>query len=95
MTTKEAAMPAPDAAIETLKNLGPKSARLLHEVGIHTYADLMDVGAVGAYRRARAIAPDRVSLNLLYALEGALTNILWNQLPDPVRDELRSAAQQE
>jgi hypothetical protein len=88
-------MTAPGTPVEKVRNLGPKSAALLREVGIRTYAELANVGAIEAFRRARAFAPHRVSLNLLYALEGALTNTHWNQLPEPVREELRAAVEQE
>ena len=74
-----------------LRNIGPTSARWLAEVGIETEADLEEVGAVEAYRRVRARQP-RASLNLLYALEGALLGLPWNGLPPEVTERLRREA---
>ncbi len=59
-----------------LPNLGPKSARMLADAGIHTLAELQSVGSVRAYARIKATQPG-ASLNLLWALEGALTGSPW------------------
>lgn len=68
-----------------LRGLGPKSLALLEAAGIHTIADLRRLGAVAAYAKARACvaaggATMRPSLNLLWALEGALTGLSWQQV---------------
>lgn len=60
-----------------LKGLGTASRTLLASVGIETAADLRALGAVEAYRRVKAAHPKRVSLNLLWALEGALSGRDW------------------
>ena len=83
-------MPAEKRKIDELlmlKNLGPKSVSWLHQVGIHTKKDLEKVGALGAYQRIAAHG-FKPSLNLLYALEGALTHQLWNKLPLATRQKL-------
>lgn len=85
-------MPLPDTPVEQLKNIGVKSGELLRAAGITTYAELAEIGTLESWRRVRAIAPYRVSTNWLYAIEGALMDTLWTQLPQPVRDELRAAA---
>jgi DNA transformation protein and related proteins len=72
-----------------LRNLGAQSSQWLAAVGIETEEDLAQLGAVEAYRRARAAYPERVSLNLLWALEGALLDLPWNALPPEVKDDLR------
>ena len=56
---------------EKLRNIGPKSAAWLRQVGLRTRADLEGVGAVEAFMRVKR-AGFKPSLNLLYALEGAL-----------------------
>lgn len=62
--------------IALLPNLGPKSQQMLAQADIHTLADLRALGAVRAYvQTKRAGAP--VSLNLLWALEGAITGLHW------------------
>ncbi len=64
------------ASIADLPNLGPKSELALHAAGIHSVDVLRKLGAVAAYAQVkRSGAP--TSLNLLWALEGALTNVPW------------------
>lgn len=74
-----------------LQNLGPKSVAWLREVGIVTRADLERVGSVRAYRKV-AEAGLETSLNLLYALEGALLDLRWDRLPEAVKQNLRERA---
>ena len=70
-----------------LRNIGPKSAAWLRQVGLRSLQDLRDAGAVGAYMKVRR-AGFKPSLNLLYALEGALLDCHWQQLPETRRGEL-------
>ena len=70
-----------------LRNIGPKSAAWLRQVGLRTQEDLESVGAVEAFIRVKR-AGFRPSLNLLYALEGALLDCHWQQLPEERRSEL-------
>jgi DNA transformation protein len=74
-------------AIAALRNLGPTSARLLAEAGIRSVAALRRTGAVEAFRRVRSAVP-RVSLNLLWALEGALTDRAWQDVARTDRTRL-------
>ncbi|MES2676032.1 MAG: TfoX/Sxy family protein [Pseudomonadota bacterium] len=75
-----------------LKNLGMASVNILHAVGINTYADLRTIGAVEAYRRI--IARDiNVSKVMLYALQGALLNIHWNDLSPAMKLQLVNEAE--
>ncbi|MDT3710955.1 MAG: TfoX/Sxy family protein [Pseudomonadaceae bacterium] len=71
----------------TLRNLGKTSSQWLHASGIHTAADLRRLGAVGSYRavKARGFSASRV---LLYAIEGALRDLPWQELPRSLKDEL-------
>jgi DNA transformation protein and related proteins len=81
-----------DTDVAQLKNIGPASAQWLHAVGISTRADLKRVGAVEAWRRAKSAFPERVTIVLLYALEGVLADTTWTKLPEEVRAELRAEA---
>jgi hypothetical protein len=78
--------------LTSLKNIGQKSARWLKLVGITSAEDLYEIGAVDAYLRAKNAFPGRVSLNLLYALQGALLDIHWSDLPPSMREKLREEA---
>lgn len=73
-----------------MRNLGPRSAEWLADVGITTPAQLEDAGSIGAFLRVRERQP-RVSMNLLYALEGALLDVHWAKLPADLKRRLASA----
>lgn len=77
-----------------LRNIGPKSAAWLRQTGIRTQADLEAVGALAAYVRVKR-AGFKPSLNLLYALEGAILGCHWQEIPDERRSELVLAASEE
>lgn len=80
--------------VERLKNIGPASAEWLHEAGIHTKADLEEVGAVMAYKVLQHQHPQRVNMLLLYALQGALLDVHWNALPPEMKDQLKQDARE-
>ena len=70
-----------------MRNIGPKSAAWLRQVGLRTQEDLVAAGSVEAFMRVKR-AGFRPSLNLLYALEGALLDCHWQHLPEERRSEL-------
>ena len=74
-----------------LRNIGPKSAAWLRQVGLRSREDLEAVGAVEAFMRVKR-AGFKPSLNLLYALEGALLDCHWQDVPEARRGELVHAA---
>lgn len=77
-----------------LKNLGMASVNILHAVGISTCAELRRVGAVEAYRKIKA-RDINVSKVMLYALQGALLDVHWNDLPPGLKEQLVAEAEQE
>jgi len=79
--------------ISQLRNLGPKTERMLRDVGIDDADALAAIGAVEAYRRLR-FASASVSLNALYAMEAALKNIDWRALEPKEKKDLRRRAQE-
>ncbi|MGN6917306.1 TfoX/Sxy family DNA transformation protein, partial [Neisseria sp. P0017.S004] len=64
-----------------MRNLGEKSRAWLAAVGIHNEEDLIAVGSVEAYKRAKSAFPKQVSLNLLYGMEAALLGLRLDELP--------------
>lgn len=70
-----------------MKNLGPKSLGVLQRAGITTLEDLRRIGAVEAYRMAEAVDAS-VSLNLLWALEGAILDEPWQSVAREHRTRL-------
>ena len=63
-------------AISELPNLGPKSQAVLMSANIRSVAELRRLGAVAAFVRAKG-CDSSVTLNLLWALEGALSGLPW------------------
>ena len=74
-------------ALAALRNLGHKSADMLSRAGIDTVEELRKLGAVEAYIAVKQTGVP-ASLNLLYAIEGALTDEHWSRLPDGRRESL-------
>ena len=74
-----------------LQNLGPASTRWLNAIGVHTRRDLEKLGAVDAYRILRAHGYN-ATLNLVYAIEGALRDRDWKRLPAKRKAQLKAAA---
>src|SRR5690242_19181652 len=64
-----------------IRNVGPKSAAWLRQVGVRTQEALERLGPVEAFMKVKR-AGFRPSLYLLYALAGAIENCHWADLPD-------------
>jgi DNA-3-methyladenine glycosylase I len=77
-------------ALAGLANLGPQSSQWLSAVGVRTRRDLEKLGAVNAYVALKGHGYP-VSLNLVYAIEGALRGLTWNKLPSALKHELQAA----
>jgi len=77
---------------EKLRNIGPKSMAWLRQTGIRSLAELKDAGALPTFVRIKR-AGFKPSLNLLYALEGAILDCHWQEIPDARRAELIAAAE--
>ena len=75
-----------------IRNVGPKSAAWLRQVGVRTQQDLEQLGPVEAFMKVKR-AGFRPSLNLLYSLAGAIADCHWTDLPDERKAELVQAAQ--
>ncbi|MDE2818916.1 MAG: TfoX/Sxy family protein [Chloroflexota bacterium] len=69
-----------------LKNIGETSADWLIAIGIDSVSQIEELGAAEVYRRLRARFP--VSRNMLWALQGALLDIPYNQLPESLKQAL-------
>ena len=75
--------------VEDLMNLGKKSTECLKEIGIFTKSDLIEFGPIEAYvklkQEAKILKP---SLNLLYAMVGAVQDVHWLEIAKNHKDEL-------
>jgi DNA transformation protein and related proteins len=76
--------------LSALLGLGPQSEKMLNAAGIRDERQLRRIGALAAYTRVLQ-SGQRVSLNLLWALAGALSDSHWARLP---RDERSSLLRQ-
>ena len=72
---------------EKLRNIGPKSMAWLRQTGVRSLDDLKSVGSLAAFVRVKR-AGFKPSLNLLNALEGAILDCHWQEIPDARRSEL-------
>lgn len=77
--------------LATLKNLGAASVNILHAIGINSYNDLKEAGAVDTYLRIKS-RNIHVSKVMLYALQGALLDTHWNDLTPELKQQLLEEA---
>lgn len=71
-----------------LKNIDYKTAEWLKSIDIHTLDDLEQAGVPSVYEQLKEKGHP-VSVNLAYALQGAILNIHWTGVPSELREELR------
>lgn len=83
----QAAIHAKPGPLGRLANLGPTSARFLHNAGITSREQLERLGSVRAYSMVRQVEPT-ASLNLLWALEGAISGLHWREVAKEHRTSL-------
>jgi len=76
-----------------MRNIGKVSRRCLREIEIHTVVDLKACGSVAAYRMIKSMQP-KATLNLLWALEGAILDIDWREISEVRKSELLSLLNQ-
>lgn len=75
---------------DKIRNVGPKSAAWLRQVGVRTTEDLIRVGPVESFLKVKR-AGFRPSLNLLYAMAGAIADCHWADLSEERKQELLAA----
>jgi DNA transformation protein len=74
-----------------MRNIGPKSSRELSEIGIENRDQLRALGIEETTRRLlfRFGSEKKISLNYLYALEGAIHDRDWRDIMPARKQELR------
>ena len=78
--------------VTSLRNIGPRCAEWLEQVGIHHADDLIQLGAATAYRELvmrEIVKPHRM---LLYALGGAVEGLDCMQLAAELKFQLEQDA---
>jgi DNA transformation protein len=73
--------------LPALLNLGPKAQAMLAGAGITTLEELRQLGAVAAYAKVKSTGTN-ASLNLLWAIEGALCGQPWQVVAKEHRTNL-------
>lgn len=76
--------------ISGLENFGPKSQEWLNAIGVHTKSDLVRLGSIHAYRLMKERGFN-VTMNMVYAMEGTILGIRWDELPEKLKAELQVA----
>ena len=66
-------------AAEKMRNIGPKSAAWLRQVGIKSTEEIKSLGAFAAFLKVRR-AGFKATLSLVYALAGAEDDCHWQAL---------------
>lgn len=76
------------AELTSMKNIGREMAKKLTAVGINSSEKLAAAGAKQAFFKLKEAYPN-VCLVHLYALEGAVTNMDFNNLSEDKKKELK------
>lgn len=78
--------------IEQLKNIGPKTGTHLREVDIISYDILASLGAETSFQRVYFRFRDEMKFTsvYLYALEGAIDGVHWNEITLQRKEELQA-----
>ena len=80
--------PHDSGPVSGLRNLGPASALMLAEVGIHTVGELRAIGAVKAYVRVKAVRSRGASVNLLWSMAAGLDGRGWQDVSAVEKESL-------
>ncbi|WP_159738970.1 TfoX/Sxy family DNA transformation protein [Vibrio atypicus] len=74
--------------LKDLPNLRLATERMLKKAGIDDVESLEEIGAVKAYQAIQSSHSTEVSVELLWALEGAIKGTHWSVIPQTRRQEL-------
>ena len=77
--------------LKTLKNIGPACADKLAQAGIETKEELTRLGSKEALMQMFLTSADPSILHpcFCYALEGAITDTAWNQIPETAKEDFK------
>ncbi|WP_087022691.1 TfoX/Sxy family DNA transformation protein [Thaumasiovibrio subtropicus] len=76
--------------IKDLPNLRLANERMLKKAGITTVEELVEKGALQAFRQLQDTQGESLNVELLWALEGAITGKHWSVVTEDRRQELLS-----
>ena len=87
---KRPAYPEGQTPIEAAKNIGPVLGAELRSLGVETLENLRAIGWERAFTRLVEMYPDRVNLNAVCALAGAVEDTIWRRLEPQLKAEVRA-----
>ncbi|GHA36201.1 TfoX/Sxy family DNA transformation protein [Photobacterium aphoticum] len=85
---KETKNTAGPERIKDLPNLRLANERMLKKAGISTVDQLLEAGSINAYKALQDTHTGPVSIDMLWALEGAISGRHWSVIPQERRSEL-------
>jgi hypothetical protein len=71
-----------------IKHFGKVGTLWLNSIGIFSLEALGNMGSIEAYKRIKEIHHD-ANILMLYAMEAALWDLPWNQLPPELKEMLQ------
>jgi len=74
--------------LSDMPNIGTTLEAKLQNAGITSGEELANLGSKESFLRIKPLYPDACVLHL-YALEGAVRNMRWHNLPQETKDELK------
>ncbi|WP_040196838.1 TfoX/Sxy family protein [Candidatus Soleaferrea massiliensis] len=75
--------------LSKLPNIGKVLEQQLHQIGVDTPEQLIEMGSKEAFRRIRMI-DDSACIARLQGLEGAIQGIRWHDLPEETKQDLKA-----
>ena len=81
------------AELSSLKNIGKEIERKLKAIGISSVEELKEIGSKDTWFRLKLKYPE-ICLVHLYTLEGAVSNIEYNQLSEETKKDLKAFTDQ-
>ena len=75
--------------LSRLKNIGKVSEQWLNSIDIYTKEDIEEFGPIVIYNLLKANGYN-VSLVMVYALQGAIMDLHWKDIPKDLKEELKA-----
>ena len=71
-----------------LKNLGPVSIKWLNSIDIYTKEDIEKLGPIVIYNMLKSHGYN-VNILMVYALQGAIMDRHWNEIPEKMKKDFQ------
>ncbi len=79
--------------LSSLRNIGKETERKLKTIGINSAEELKEIGSKDTWIRLKLKYPE-ICLVHLYTLEGAISDIEYNQLSEETKRDLKAFTDQ-